>query len=398
MPSRPFFRSWSRAISIGDAADNFSKDRGHGRYRLKIAVIAHLKYPIAQPFAGGLEAHTHLLVRYLAARGHAVTLFAAAGSDPRFQVEEACEPTGTPATPDEVAATARAEHAAYAFIVDRVVTGGFDIVHNNSLHYVPLDQADRIPAAMVTTLHCPPFEELRAAAAVPPRRRLRFVAVSAAMRREWQGIVPVPDVVPNGIDLDLFQPCLEVPVVPHAVWSGRLVPEKGLHLAIAAARLARLPLRILGPIKDHAYWADTIAPALGGDIAYVGHFDHQALVQEVAQAAVTLVTPCWEEAYGLVVAESLACGTPVAGFARGALPDLLDPLTGCLVPADDVAALARAIPAAAALSRLACRQRAEAHCDARVMVDRYERLYRDEIDRFDGCPVQGAVPALAGLG
>jgi UDP-glucose:tetrahydrobiopterin glucosyltransferase len=365
---------------------------------LRIAVIAHLKYPICQPFAGGLEVHTHLLVRLLIARGHAVTLFAAAGSDPSFRVEDSGSPTGIPATPDEAVATAQAEHAAYAGIMDRVVAGGFDVVHNNSLHYLPLAEADRIPGAMVTTLHCPPFAELRAAAAAPPRRRLRFVAVSGAMRREWQGIVPVTDVLPNGIDLGLFQPCLAVPIRQHAVWCGRLVPEKGLHLAIAAARLARMPLRILGPIKDLAYWRDTIVPALGGDVTYVGHLDHQALVQEVAQASVTLVTPRWEEAYGLVVAESLACGTPVAGFARGALPDLLDALTGRLVPADDVEALARAIPAAAALSRLACRRRAEAHCDAGVMVDRYERLYRDEIARFHGAQAQAAVPALAGPG
>ncbi|MDN3565975.1 glycosyltransferase [Paeniroseomonas aquatica] len=365
---------------------------------MRIAVLSHLKHPIAEPFAGGLEAQTHLLVRHLQARGHRVTLFAAAGSDPVCDLQAICTPTGTPATLQEAAVTARVEHAAYARIVGRLERGGFDLVHNNSLHYLPLDRADRIPAAMVTTLHCPPFEELEAAAAAPPQRPLRFVAVSAAMRRLWQPIVPVTDTIPNGIDLGLFRARLEPPAMPRAVWSGRLVPEKGLHLAIAAARLARMPLRILGPIEDRAYWEGFVAPALGGDIVYVGHLGHPELVQEVARASVSLVTPCWEEAYGLVVAEALACGTPVAGFARGALPDLLDARTGRLVPADDVEALARAIPAAAALSRSACRSRAEAQCDAAVMVDRYERLYHDEIARFHGGRTRAAVPAMAGLG
>ena len=366
--------------------------RDNGRYRLKIAVVAHLKYPVAQPFAGGLEAHTHLLVRHLLARGHAVTLFAAAGSDPSFDLWPAGPPTGTPVTPADAAITARAEHAAYARILDRLAGGGFDLIHNNSLHYLPLLEADRLPAAMVTTLHCPPFEELEAAAATPPRRPLRFVAVSAAMRRLWDSLVPVAEVIPNGIDLGLFRPRLDAPARPHAIWCGRLVPEKGPHLAIRAARRAGIPLRILGPIKDHAYWAEAVAPLLGGGISYVGHLDHDALMREVAAAAVCLVTPRWEEAYGLVVAEALACGTPVAGFARGALPDLLDAATGCLVPADDVAALARAIPVAAGLSRLACRRRAEAQCDARVMVDRYEALYHAEIARFAGARRDAAVP------
>lgn len=367
------------------------KDDSHGRCALRIGIIAHLKYPVAEPFAGGLEAHTHLLVRHLTARGHAVTLFAAEGSDVAFDLHAAGPPTGTPATAEAAARTAEAEHRAYAGIMARLAVRRFDIIHNNALHYLPLLQADRLSVPMVTTLHCPPFRELIAAAAALPRSDLTFVAVSAAMRRVWQPVLATRRVIPNGIDLEFFRPRLAAPSTPHAVWCGRLVPEKGLHLAIAAARLARMPLRIFGPRKDRAYWEEFIAPALGGDITYLGHLDHAALVQEVAQASLVLVTPRWEEAYGLVVAEALACGTPVAGFARGALPELLDAATGCLVPADDVEALARAIPAAAALSRAACRRRAEAQCDVRVMVDRYESLFAEELAR----PRRGTAPAVA---
>jgi glycosyltransferase involved in cell wall biosynthesis len=96
---------------------------------------------------------------------------------------------------------------------------------------------------------------------------------------------------------------------------------------------------------------------------------------------VAVITPRWEEPYGLVVAEALACGTPVAGFARGALTGLVDGRTGCLAPADDVPALARAILSAATLSRLACCARAEAFCDARVMVAGYEALYARGVAR-----------------
>jgi len=348
---------------------------------MKIALIAHLKYPIAEPFAGGLEMHTHLLARHLIARGHDVTLYAAEGSDPAMGLHAVCPPTGTPVPGLETEHVAHAEHQAYAAIIDAVAAGGFDVVHNNSLHYLPLMEAHRIPAPMITSFHCPPFIEMENGVVERPRQDLRFVAVSGIVRGMWEGIVPIDAVICNGIDLDQFRPRLEQAGEAHAIWFGRLVPEKGVHLAIAAARAAGMPLRIAGPRNDIDYWNETVAPALGEGVTYLGHLGHEALSKAVSEAAVAVITPRWEEPYGLVVAEALACGTPVAGFARGALPELTDAATGRLAPADDVAALALAIPAAAVLSRAACRARAEAICDARTMVDGYEALYRRELAR-----------------
>jgi len=90
-----------------------------------------------------------------------------------------------------------------------------------------------------------------------------------------------------------------------------------------------------------------------------------------------VVTPCWDEPYGLVVAEALACGTPVAGFSRGALPELLDDTCGVLVAPGDTDALASAIDRAAGLDRRAARRHAERTCSIDAMVDGYERLYAE---------------------
>ena len=347
--------------------------------RLRIALIAHLKYPIAEPFAGGLEMHTHLLARHLLARGHDVTLFAAEASDVALEPRCVCPATGTPATPFAARLTALRERRAYAEIMARIARGGFDVVHNNSLHALPLLAAHRLPVPFVTALHCPPFPALEKGVRGRVRPDLRFVAVSEVVRGMWRSLLPVDAVIPNGIDLDRFRPRLEPAPERHAIWSGRLVPEKGAHLAIAAARLAGMPLRIAGPLSDPDYWRAEVAPMLGADVTYLGHLNHAALSRAVAAASVAVITPRWEEPYGLVVAEALACGTPVAGFSRGALPELTDAATGRLAPADDVRALARAIPAAATLSRADCRARAEAICDALAMVDAYEALYRREI-------------------
>ena len=162
----------------------------------------------------------------------------------------------------------------------------------------------------------------------------------------------------------------------YAVWSGRIVPEKGLSEAIVAARRAGFPVRFAGPIGDAEYYDDEIKPLLGPDVRYEGHLRQDELAELVGGAAVALVTPRWEEPYGLVVAEALACGTPVAAIARGGIPEILDESSGRLACPGDLDGLVRAIGQAASLSRADARLRAETHCSQDVMMEKYlERYY-----------------------
>ncbi len=342
---------------------------------MKIAVIAHLKYPIGQPYAGGLEMHTHLMTRELRRRGHAVTLFASAGSDPALEPVCVCPPTGEDlGDPLRWAAIERAEREAYRRIMDAVHAGGFDLVHNNSLHALPLAESGETDIPWVTVLHTPPFESLvsgiRAA-----RADMRYLAVSRTLATEWTDLIPDLDVVSNGIDLATFPYSAEADPEAHAFWFGRIVPEKGLHLAIDAARAAGFPLVFAGPKLNPAYWEAEIAPRLGPDLTHLGHLSHRDLAHHLGRARVAVVTPRWEEPFGLVVTEALACGTPVAAFHRGAMPEILDASCGRLARGDDAADLARAIRGAAALDRRDCRARVEAQFDAEVMTARYEAVY-----------------------
>ena len=342
---------------------------------MKIAVLSHLKFPIGQPFAGGLERHTHLLVRTLRARGHAVTLFAAEGSDPDLRAIIICPPTGE-ASGDPVrdARIDAIETAAYRVIMEAVASGGFDLVHNNCLHDLPLRLSRRIAAPMATVLHTPPFEPfvggVRDIAGRSP-----LVAVSDALARDWRSIAPRLEVIGNGVNLMDFPFRARPSHEPYAIWSGRIVPEKGLHLAIDAARLAGIELRFAGPRSPARYWADEIESRLGPGVVDLGHLGQADLAAALGGARIAVATPRWEEPFGLVIAEALACGTPVAGFRRGAFPDLLDAATGRLAAPDDVADLARVMSEALSLDRGACRRRAEAHFDVEVMIDRYEALY-----------------------
>ncbi|WP_375465135.1 glycosyltransferase family 4 protein [uncultured Methylobacterium sp.] len=342
---------------------------------MKIALLAHLKFPITQPYPGGLEMHTHLLAGALRRRGHDVTLFASEGSDPALAPILVCPPTGD-GLGDSLRhdAIERAERAAYARIMDAVMRGNFDLVHNNSLHDLPLRRSGDLAVPMVTALHTPPFESLeagvRAAAAT-----MAFAVVSNSLAEAWRDIVPDPVTIGNGVELSVFVYRAAADPAGYVFWSGRIVPEKGLHLAIDAARAAGLPLRFAGPRPDPAYWAERIAPRLGPHLTDLGHLAHTDLAVHLGGARAALVTPCWEEPFGLVVAEALACGTPVAGFGRGALPDILDATCGALGRPDDVDSLAAAIARAVRLDRRACRDRAEALFDAEAMTAGYLALY-----------------------
>lgn len=345
---------------------------------MKIAVVAHLRYPITQPFPGGLEMHTHLLTQALRKRGHSVTLYCAHGSDPALLPVEICPPTDGIS---EQAAFDAAEFAAYSRIMNAVAEDGFDLVHNNSLHDLPLRLSESLPVPMVTILHTPPFDSLAAGVRASISH---FAAVSRSLAVEWRNIVSAPRIIGNGIDLSIFAFQPVASAATHAFWSGRIVPEKGLHLAIDASRIAGMPLAFAGARHDAAYWRNEIVPRLGPDLTDLGHLPQSELALRLGAAQVALVTPRWEEPFGLVVAEALACGTPVAGFRRGALPDILDSESGRLARLDDVADLARAIREAGQLDRGACRRRAEALFDATVMTDRYEEFYEEVLARWHG--------------
>ena len=112
---------------------------------LRIGIIAHIKYPIAEPFAGGLEAHTHLLATSLRHRGYLVTVFASMHSDNAIGVERIGHATAA-LDDDNVSGEGCAyEHRCYKNLMERILADDFDIIHNNSLHYLPISMANTLP-------------------------------------------------------------------------------------------------------------------------------------------------------------------------------------------------------------------------------------------------------------
>ena len=347
---------------------------------MDIAILAAARFPIREPFAGGMEVHTHVLADALHGRGHTVTVYAADGAGPyRVRKMLALDFEASPRARRDVSAgsdSALAEHHSYLDAVMQLARAEHQIVHINAVHHLPFACAGLLKDSIVTaTLHTPPTPWLESALTIGAAAGTvpSMVSVSAANADAWSPL-RLDGVIHNGVDLARWPPG---PGGKAAVWWGRIVPEKAPHLAIDAARRAGLDIRVAGPRHDQAYFEAEIAPRLGPGAEYVGHLGLAETAQLVGSSAVAVVSPDWSEPFGLVVAEALACGTPVAAFARGALVELLDDATGRLAPGGDVDGLATAIGEAAALDRRACRLRAERRYSASAMTDGYESWFQN---------------------
>ncbi|GGA96359.1 glycosyltransferase [Allosediminivita pacifica] len=344
---------------------------------MRIAVLAHVRHPVAPPFMGGMEAHAYHLARGLQARGHDVTLFASGDSDAGVPLHPVLPEHYDRAFPwkDHHGTDALNAHLdkAFADILPALREGGFDVIHNNSLHRYPPRMARRDRVPMVSSMHVPPFPALHRATtdSLGPWSRVTFCSHSH-MAGWWPGKSREgAHVVPNGIDLSLW------PFVYQggagAIWAGRIMPNKGAHLAAQAARIAGMPLTIFGTIEDGAYFDAEVAPLLGDDIRYGGHLSPADLAREYGKAAVLLFTPLWDEPFGLAAVEAMACGLPVAATDRGATAEVIGE-GGCTVPPDPHA-LALALKEAAVMQRHVPRRRAKNAYSIDTMIRRYEALY-----------------------
>lgn len=342
---------------------------------MKIAVLAHTLHPISQPYAGGMEMITHLLVKKLVQQGHVVHLFAKTGSDPALNVIPYAAAEGVDQELEENAGE-RLEIYQFAQAALKIAQGRYDIVHNNSQHFLPILLGEELDVPVITTFHIPVFEFIQYAFKfLPGRPKQMFTCVSQSLSRVYAEHGIASRTIYNGIDLSAWH-YSDDPVSDALLWFGRICPEKGTHHAIAIAKQMNLKLILAGPISNKDYYTSCIEQELDDDqITYLGHLDHAALNLVIGSCRATLFLSTWEEPYGLAIAESLACGTPVVAWDKGAASELLTAQCGVLVPAYDMALLEQGVKRALVLDRKKCRARTEHFCDAEKMVGAYVELY-----------------------
>ena len=237
-------------------------------------------------------------------------------------------------------------------------------------------RGDGVP--MVTSQHVPPFGAMRAAVERARDAAGAVLTVTSARQLAAWGAAAGGNmrVVHNGVDTDRWGPAARR--TDRALWYGRITPNKGLVEAARAARDAGAPLDVAGIVEDEAYFREAMAFARGADVRYHGQLQGDALRDLVAQARAVLVTPMWDEPFGLVAAEALACDVPVIGFDRGALAEVVGE-GGRLVPAGDVAALAATLACDPPIAPGTCRARAVERFSLDAMLAGYEACYETAI-------------------
>ena len=322
---------------------------------------------------GGAQAVVADLARGLAARGHAVTVLAPRGSRIAGTTVVDLGIAADPGSALRPGAGERSAAMAHAFgrVSEWVASVAADVVHGHAFDapaFVRL-RGGRV----IHTLHLPPVDAGVIAAVRASQATLATVSVSC--RDAWRAAgVGVGELLPNGVDLG------RVPAGPgsggYLAFAGRMSAEKGADIACRVARRLGLALRLAGPRYDERYFRMEIQPLLGGGVTYDGALDRTALWRMLGGASATVLPVRWDEPFGMVALESIACGTPVAAFRRGGLVEIVaDGRSGCLAPAGDEEALARAIGTARGLDRAACRADASRHEVGR-MLDAHEDLYR----------------------
>lgn len=299
---------------------------------MRVALLAPLRHPIREPYAGGLEWHTAELARGLAARGHDVTLIA----HPDSRVEGNLLPVTTPENVSNWGYLPPIRRATKLLDPAR-----FDVVINNSIHFLPdLLRPRNLP--MLSVLHTPPYRLHRLLGRWAAKRS-SLVAISKSLGETWRPrLGHTPAIIYNGVDTDKWT-MAGAGEERTAIWYGRITPEKGPDIAIRVARAAGWKLRLAGPVYDQGFFRSRVKPLLGGPVEYLGHLPQNELIRVVQRCRVGLVTPRWEEPFGLVYAEMMACGLPVVGFRSGAAREVIPPQHDHLVPMGEEGAIPRVL-------------------------------------------------------
>lgn len=319
---------------------------------------------------GGIEWVVALLTDGLAERGHDVTLFATGDSTTKARLEYVFEEAPGPTAINSI----------WHDTVHQMLVHGqldrFDVVHHHT-QFSALVAAMCVDVPVVHTLHGPFVPEMRMLYE-PVADRLTFVAISESQRSAMPEL-RYGGVVYNGIDPDLYP--FRAEKEDYLLFIGRANPDKGAHRAVRAARAAGMRLVMAVKIADpveREHWARDVEPLLGPEDRVLGEITVEEKADLMSRARAVLFPIDWPEPFGLVMTESMACGTPVIGTPRGAAPEVIsDGETGFLVEVESYAE-----EAAAAIWRLgeidpaACRRRVLERFSERSMVEGYERVFR----------------------
>ena len=337
---------------------------------MRIGIVAPPWFELPPRGYGGIEWMCYWLAEALVARGHDVTLIGAGRNltSARFFSTSAEPPTARlgEAFPEVV-------HVAQA--ADILEAEGVEVVHDHTLSGILLASGRPVPT--IVTAHGPVtvdagrlYRQLG--------RRISLVAISDAQRHGTPDL-PWVGTVYNGIPVEQYP--FSDQKEDFALFLGRMNPEKGAPLAIDAARAAGVPIVLAAKCNEpaeRAYFDAEVRPKLGPGVSWIGEADTATKKALLSRARCLLFPIQWQEPFGIVMVEAMACGTPVVALPGGSVPEVVvDGVTGfiCHEPEE----LPSAIRRAELIDPGACRERAIRHFDVQRMAEGYESVYSEAL-------------------
>jgi glycosyltransferase involved in cell wall biosynthesis len=352
--------------------------------RLTVLSVAYPFAPVGCDAVGGAEQILSALDRALVRAGHRSLVVAREGSATAGTL------LATPRTSGAIGETERRRaHRGHRATIERALRQWpIDLIHMHGLDFHAYLPQPGPP--VLVTLHLP--LAWYAPEALPPQRPNTYLhCVSASQRALCPPQVALLPDIANGVPVSAL-------AARHAkrnflLTLGRICPEKGFHLALAAAQRARVPLLVAGEVFGYeaheSYFRREVVPRLDRQRRFIGPIGFARKRRLLAAARSVLIPSLAPETSSLVAMEALACGTPVIAFASGALPEIVEHgRTGFIV--QDEREMAAAIQASATIDPEVCRQAARARFSLERMTGDYLTLYRRLVARDGTAPASGA--------
>ncbi len=360
---------------------------------MRIAQIAPLWETVPPRSYGGTELVIHLLTEHLHQLGHEVTLFAAHASKTQAHLQVCSDfplrelPAHYSHCNDAKALSVYPGSQASAYFELRMLehvyaqAERFDVIHNH-LGPMALPFAHQSGTPTLTTLHGP-FLETTLIQCLEKQQyqtyaHLPYVSISDNQRQGCPQLNYV-QTIHHGLDLSQYPYQPNLPDEPYLAFLGRFCEDKGPHHAIAVAKATGLKLIMAGKVdnpEEKAFFKRAVEPHLDNrQIRYIGELNHPQKTALLSNAVATLCPISWPEPFGLVVIESMACGTPVLAFGHGAIPELIrHGETGFVL--DSPEAMIAALENIHTVSRKAVRHHAERSFSAQAMTRQYVEAYQ----------------------
>jgi glycosyltransferase involved in cell wall biosynthesis len=330
--------------------------------------------PVPPQHYGGIERIVFMLIKELSLKGHDITLYAHRLSNP-----------GCKLVPYQ-------ENEAYNFVdlvkinllTSKIALGKFDLVHTfGRMSNIALLMLAKIPK--VVSYQLPPtLSQVVRAGKIARANTLQFTACSNYIAGQLKPYGKVTTIY-NGVDINDYHFNDHADDDAPLVFLGRIQQEKGTDIAIQVAKRTGRRLIIAGNVPAEVvhqrYFRDKVQPHIDvHQVAYIGPVNNRQKDELLGNAAALLMPVTWAEPFGIVMAEALACGTPVIGFNKGAVPEVVvNGLNGFVC--DTLLEMAEAVRLLSLIERSNCRRIAEEKFSATVLASQYERLYQHAINK-----------------